>query len=77
MIVGTDDPREIADFFLNRGVGNVAVKLGSRGAYFKNAETAFFAKPYAGLRIVEKMCIRDRPESRKIEEPLGTSCAAS
>lgn len=53
MIAGTDDPRKIADFFLNRGVGNVAVKLGSRGAYFKNAETAFFAKPYAGLRIVE------------------------
>lgn len=53
MIAGTDDPREIADFFLSRGVGNVAVKLGSRGAYFKNAETAFFAKPYTGLRIVE------------------------
>lgn len=53
MIAGTEDPREIADFFLGRGVKNVAVKLGSRGSYFKNAQTAFFAGVYSGLKIVE------------------------
>ena len=40
-IAGTEDPRAIADFFLDRGVKNVAVKLGSRGSYFKNRQTAF------------------------------------
>lgn len=53
MIAGTEDPRAIADFFLSRGVKNVAVKLGSRGSYFKNRDTAFYAGTYHGLRIVE------------------------
>lgn len=53
MIAGTEEPREIADFFLSRGVKNVAVKLGRRGAYFKNAETAFYAGTYSGLDVVE------------------------
>ena len=52
-IAGTEDPRAIADFFLDRGVGNVAVKLGSRGSYFKNRKTAFFAGIYHGLSIAE------------------------
>lgn len=52
-IAETEDPREIADFFLSRGVKNVAVKLGSRGSYFKNSETAFYGGTYQGLRIVE------------------------
>ena len=52
-IAGTEDPRAIADFFLDRGVKNVAVKLGSRGSYFKNRQTAFFAGIYQGLSIVE------------------------
>lgn len=53
MIAGTEDPRAIADFFLSRGVKNVAVKLGSRGSYFKNRDTAFYAGTYSGLHIVE------------------------
>lgn len=53
MIAGTEDPRAVAEFFLDRGVKNVAVKLGSRGAYFRNAETAFYAGTYSGLQIVE------------------------
>ena len=53
LIAGTESPRAIADFFLDRGVKNVAVKLGSRGAYFKNRETAFYAGTYRGLNIVE------------------------
>ena len=52
-IAGTEDPRAIADFFLDRGVKHVAVKLGSRGSYFKNRQTAFFAGIYQGLSIVE------------------------
>lgn len=53
MIAETEDPREIAAFFLDRGVENVAVKLGRRGAYFKNKETAFWAGTYSGLQVVE------------------------
>lgn len=53
IIAGTEDPRAIADFFLSRGVGNVAVKLGSRGSYFKNSDTAFYAGTYRGLQVVE------------------------
>lgn len=53
MIAGTEDPRSIAEYFLERGVKNVAVKLGSRGSYFKNRETAFYAGTYSGLNIVE------------------------
>lgn len=53
MIAGTENPRAIADFFLSRGVKNVAVKLGSSGSYFKNRDTAFYAGTYSGLHIVE------------------------
>ena len=53
MIAGTEEPRRVADFFLDRGVKNVAVTLGGRGSYFKNRETAFYAGTYSGLRVVE------------------------
>lgn len=53
MITGLEEPRQIADFFLDRGVKNVAIKLGSRGSYFKNAKSAFYAGVYADLQIVE------------------------
>lgn len=52
-VSGREEPREIADFFLSRGVKNVAIKLGSRGSYFKNRETAFFAGVYPELSVVE------------------------
>lgn len=53
MIAETEKPEEIADFFLSRGVKNIAIKLGSKGSYFKNAETAFYAGTYQNLKIVE------------------------
>ena len=52
-VSGCQEPRDIADFFLKRGVRNVAIKLGSRGSYFKNKDEAFYAGTYAGLHIVE------------------------
>lgn len=52
-VAGTEEPGEIAAFFLDRGVKNVLVKLGGRGSYFKNSETAFYAGTYRGLRVVE------------------------
>lgn len=53
MIAHSQNPREIADFFLSRGVKNVAIKLGHRGSYFKNATKAFYAGVYQDLKIVE------------------------
>ena len=34
---GKDRPEEMADVFLEHGVGNVIIKLGNRGCYLKNA----------------------------------------
>lgn len=35
---GRENPEEMADVFLELGVGSVIIKLGSRGCFFKNAE---------------------------------------
>ena len=37
---GEEEPGKMADVFLNYGVKNVIIKLGSKGCYFKNADTA-------------------------------------
>ena len=37
---GEEEPEKMADVFLKYGVKNVIIKLGSKGCYFKNAETA-------------------------------------
>ncbi len=38
ILVGTEDPEEIADFYLKNGAKTVIVKLGAEGAYYKTAE---------------------------------------
>lgn len=45
-VTGETDPDKIADYFLERGVKNVVLKLGGEGCFFKNAEKRFFADPY-------------------------------
>ena len=35
---GRENPEEMADVFLELGVGSVIIKLGSKGCFFKNAE---------------------------------------
>lgn len=52
-VSGQQNPEDIAGFFLSRGVKNVAVKNGSQGSYFQNADTAFYAGIYHGLNIAE------------------------
>lgn len=37
---GKDTPEEMADVFLGYGVKNVVIKLGAKGCYFKNSDTA-------------------------------------
>lgn len=45
-IAGTPDEQKIAGFLLERGVKNVAIKLGSRGCYFQNQKYAFYCGCY-------------------------------
>ena len=36
----------MADYFLDRGAGNVIIKLGSQGSYFKNRKKYFYTDSY-------------------------------
>lgn len=86
-IAGTDEPEKIADYFLDRGVRNVVVKLGSQGAFFKNHETAFYTGVYRDLEIVESTGCGDAfcagfltgiGTGKRVEDAmiLGTACSA-
>ena len=39
---GKDDPAEMAQTFLDYGVRNVIIKLGSKGCYYRNCSEAFY-----------------------------------
>ena len=43
---GKEQPEEMADVFLRRGVKNVIIKLGSRGCFFKNSRESLFLPAY-------------------------------
>jgi len=46
-IAGTDDPRQIAAFLQERGVGTAVIKLGEKGCYVKpGAEPGFFCSAF-------------------------------
>lgn len=44
---GAETPEAMADVFLGMGVRNVVVKLGGKGCFLKNAETALYLPAYA------------------------------
>lgn len=51
---GREEPADIADFFLERGVKNVIIKLGSKGAYFCPAGGERFTLPACqGVKAVD------------------------
>lgn len=43
---GKDEPEKMADVFLNMGVRNVIIKLGSKGCFFKNKDTSIYLPSY-------------------------------
>ncbi|HEY5715082.1 MAG TPA: sugar kinase [Psychromonas sp.] len=54
ILVGSDQPEVIADFYLNQGVKSVFVKLGGDGAYYKSAQgEEGIAAPFAVKRVVD------------------------
>ena len=46
LVAGSKDEKEIASFFLARGVKHVLVKLGSRGCYYQDTYKAFYCDCY-------------------------------
>ncbi|HEY7865272.1 MAG TPA: sugar kinase [Psychromonas sp.] len=54
ILVGSDQPEVIADFYLNQGVKTVFVKLGGDGAYYKSAQgEEGIAAPFPVKSIVD------------------------
>ena len=49
---GKSDPDEMANVFLVYGVGNVIIKLGGKGCFFKNATESFYL-PACGIKAVD------------------------
>lgn len=45
-VTGKKDPDEVADFFLEKGVKNVVLKMGGDGCFFKNASERFYVDPF-------------------------------
>ena len=43
---GETEPEKMADVFLAKGVGNVIIKLGSKGCFFKNHEESIYLPAY-------------------------------
>lgn len=53
ILTGFDTPEEIAEFYLKQGAKAVIVKLGTKGAYVKTAEEAFYAPAYIVENVVD------------------------
>lgn len=45
-VTGQEQEEKMAEFFLDKGAGNVIIKLGSRGSYFRNREKCFYTDPF-------------------------------
>ena len=45
-VTGLDQEEKMADYFLERGAGNVIIKLGRDGSFFKNAQERFYMDSY-------------------------------
>ncbi|MFD3260075.1 sugar kinase [Paenibacillus lentus] len=52
-LTGRDKPEDIADFYLERGVSLVVIKLGPEGAYFKSADQEGYADGFKVEEVVD------------------------
>jgi 2-dehydro-3-deoxygluconokinase len=53
VLVGSDDPETIADFYLDHGVKMVIVKVGPRGAYAKTKDKTYFVEGFKVDHVVD------------------------
>lgn len=51
MLIGLDDEKKVADYYLNHGVSTVAVKLGKDGCYLKNKKESVYVEGYKVHKI--------------------------
>lgn len=52
-LTGSDNPNDIADFYLRLGVKTVIVKVGSRGAFVKTHKEAFSVSGFKVVNVVD------------------------
>jgi 2-dehydro-3-deoxygluconokinase len=53
LLTGSDDENAIADFYLNKGVSTVIVKLGEKGAFVKTKEDSFIVPGFKVEKVVD------------------------
>jgi len=53
LLTGSDDENAIADFYLNKGVLTVIVKLGEKGAFVKTKEDSFIVPGFKVEKVVD------------------------
>ena len=53
LLTGCADPRDIADFYLEKGVRLVVVKLGDKGAFYKCANDEGYVPSFSVLKVVD------------------------
>ncbi|WP_055107153.1 sugar kinase [Paenibacillus ihumii] len=53
LLTGHDKPEDIADFYLERGVSLVVIKLGPEGAYFKSADGEGYVPGFKVEKVVD------------------------
>lgn len=53
ILMGSDDPEKIADFYLNKGVKLVIVKLGAKGAFVKSKEGMYAVPGFKVEKVVD------------------------
>lgn len=53
ILLGSDDPQVIADYYLQAGVQTVVVKLGSKGAFVKTQQDSFISKSFKVEKVVD------------------------
>ena len=53
LLMGSDDENAIADFYLNKGVSTVIVKLGEKGAFVKTKEDSFIVPGFKVEKVVD------------------------
>lgn len=53
VLTGYDNPEEIADFYLNKGIKLVVIKLGADGAYYKTKSEKGFVRGFKVSEVVD------------------------
>lgn len=53
VLLGSDDPEKIADYYLQAGVQTVAVKLGAKGVFVKTPKESFLSPAFTVEKVVD------------------------